>query len=191
MSHNSIKTAKELENIISPFNCKWVEMPDYYYQHRLARCLNCKHEFLISGLKIKSRKSKSICSKCKGKPIPKNHGGFKKNYSGIVYLLKDRKGAIKVGITNTDPYSPDGRIARHSKNGWKLVEIWRFANGEVAYQIEQAFIKWLREDLSLPAAYEGIDGWTETFDQKHVSIEKASAKIEELIRVFDLVPVYN
>lgn len=88
--------------------------------------------------------------------------GFRFDQPGIVYVVTHREWAAhKVGIKGVQT----ARLRKHQKNGWQLYRTMYFADGAVAYSVEQAVLRWMRSDLGLgPFLAAPTDGWSETVD---------------------------
>lgn len=93
--------------------------------------------------------------------------GFSYGEPGVVYVVTHPiHGAHKVGIAAPD----SDRLAVHRRNGWQVYRTLLFDRGEDAFKVEQAVLRWLRDDLGLPPFLaEGI-GWTETVGAEAVSL---------------------
>lgn len=91
--------------------------------------------------------------------------GFNLLNPAVVYVLHNPAlGAVKVGITGGNE-----RISKYVRNGWTLLQTAGFATGAAAWAIEQAVLRYIREEMSLShfltADQMGAQGgWTETFD---------------------------
>lgn len=57
--------------------------------------------------------------------------------------------AIKIGIAAPE----SNRLSAHRRQGWHHVWSIRLATGDDAYNLEQAVLRWWRDDLGLPPAY--------------------------------------
>ena len=104
---------------------------------------------------------------------------------GILYLIENRSlRSFKIGITS--PNSTSSRIAAHSRNGWRLIEIYSTKSMQVAFEIEQAVIDWWRRELRLWQSVESSNmpqgGATETVSSEQLSLGKLIAFIEELLK---------
>ena len=105
---------------------------------------------------------KAIHNVCNREVVPsygslKNGGGCKFCQVGGINLLKpgfiyvmtnDELSAVKIGIGSSSTRT--NRIEQHKRHGWKLYKKLSLATAELAYEIEQEIISWLRVDLSLP-----------------------------------------
>ena len=82
--------------------------------------------------------------------------------------------ALKIGISNVGT----NRLADHQRHGWEVANIERI-DGESAYQIEQAVLRWWRKDLGLPPHLSSTEvpqgGWTETVSADFVEVPDAVA----------------
>jgi hypothetical protein len=105
---------------------------------------------------------KAIHNVCKREVSPsygslKNGGGCKFCQVGGINLLKpgfiyvmtnEELSAVKIGIGSASTRT--NRIEQHKRHGWQLYKKLNLETAEVAYEIEQEVISWLRGDLSLP-----------------------------------------
>lgn len=151
-------------------NCCWLEVCGNSRTKKWIKCLICDHKWRATPNRIKMGVG---CPECSGR-------GFSSNRPGFVYLLTDTRGAAKIGVTHIRYDHPNGRVAKLSKDGWKLVAAWAFDVGQNALDIETKILRWWRKELNLPPAYEGVDGWTETVDTRHISLVKIIEKVEDL-----------
>lgn len=104
--------------------------------------------------------------------------------SGYLYLISHaRLQALKIGISNNA--SQSDRVSDHVTHGWKVENIWTFANFNVAERIEGAVIAWWRNEMRLPphvpqsAMPQG--GYTETVSLAGIGIPKTTEFVEKLI----------
>jgi hypothetical protein len=87
-----------------------------------------------------------------------------------VYVLHHpRWGAVKVGITNMGTT----RLADHRRDGWLVIRTQYFELGADAYDVEQAVLYRLRNEMGVPpfldAGHMRHGGATETADADLVS----------------------
>lgn len=149
--------------------------------------------------KTTDTKWKSECLKCHRTVFPTHHmvaqrsGGCKYCASlgmdftqpAYIYLITHEEfGAHKIGISGE--YATENRILDHAKQGWKLYKRKTIESADTTYEIEQEVLRWLREDLGLPA-YLSLEnmpqrGWTETVDADSIDLPTIWAKVEELSR---------
>jgi recombinational DNA repair protein (RecF pathway) len=100
-----------------------------------------------------------------------------------IYLIThDELNAHKIGISGMN--SKEDRLNDHAKNGWKLYKRKTFELADNAYEIEQATLRWLREDRGLPP-YLSLGempqrGWTETVEASEIDLPTIWAKVEQL-----------
>lgn len=63
----------------------------------------------------------------------------------------------------------------------------RFESGDLAYEIEQEVLSWLREELELPAYLSSEvmpqGGWTETVEAEEIELNEIWRKVELLSKV--------
>jgi hypothetical protein len=110
-------------------------------------------------------------------------GGIKLLAPAYLYLITHKSfNSHKVGIGGFDSYN--NRLEQHTKQGWQIYSQLDLDTGEEAYEIEQAVLNWLRNDLNLqqyllpeqmPQA-----GHTETVDASEIDLPTIWAKVEEL-----------
>ena len=97
------------------------------------------------------------------------------------YLITNEiLGAHKIGISG----EKTKRLQVHAREGWTVFKKVLFSTGEIAYQIEQETLLWLRDDVALPP-YLSPDlmpqgGWTETVDASEIDLPTIWLKVEEL-----------
>jgi hypothetical protein len=107
------------------------------------------------------------------------------NYAdpALIYLMTNEAlAAHKIGI------SGDGknRVQQHRRHGWETYKTVKVSTGEIAYNIEQEILNWLRETygwkpfLSKEEMPQG--GYTETMDGIELNLVSIWEKVEELIR---------
>jgi hypothetical protein len=111
--------------------------------------------------------------------------GYDFTKAGILYLIThDELGAHKVGITNVD--SKEKRLEKHLNQGWKVFKKRTFQDGNIAYEVEQAVLEWLRAELGLLVHLSRSQmpqgGWTETVDAAEVDLPLVWKKVEELAK---------
>lgn len=112
--------------------------------------------------------------------------GFNLNEPAYLYLmLHPELNSLKVGVGGHS--AKNDRIEAHKKYGWVLFKQQSFATGDIAYQIEQETLSWLRVDLGLPKflVIEQMPqgGHTETIDASEIDLPTIWAKVEELSKV--------
>jgi hypothetical protein len=113
-------------------------------------------------------------------------GGINLSQPGFLYLMTHKSlGAHKIGIGGFA--SSVNRIEQHKKHEWELFKSLDFETAELAYEIEQFIINWIRNDLGL-LQYLVIEqmpqgGHTETIDASEIDLSTIWAKVEELSKV--------
>ena len=105
--------------------------------------------------------------------------GFSSSKPAVAYLLEhDALRALKVGITQKG----STRIEIFGKHGWGVVHIERFEVGIDAVRVEDAILRWWRQDLSLKIHLTShqtpVGGWTETIDADEMSGHVAAARLQ-------------
>lgn len=113
-------------------------------------------------------------------------GGINLLAPAYLYLITNKSlNSHKVGIGGFD--SSINRLEQHIKQGWQRYAQMDFDTAEQAYEVEQAVLDWMREDLQLPP-YLLLEqmpqrGHTETVDASEIDLQTIWAKIVELSKV--------
>lgn len=112
-------------------------------------------------------------------------GGINLLAPAFLYLISNPSlNSHKVGIGGFD--SLTNRIDQHLRHGWETYRQLDVDTGEEAYEIEQALLDWLRNDLNLQQYLlpEQMPqrGHTETVDASEIDLPTIWAKVEELSR---------
>ena len=115
-------------------------------------------------------------------------GGINLSQPGFLYLMTHSElGAHKVGIGGFE--SLTNRIGQHKKHGWELYKSIDFDTSELAFEVEQQILNWIRTDLGLPKhlVIEQMPqgGHTETVDASEIDLPTIWAKVEELSNLKD------
>ena len=113
--------------------------------------------------------------------------GFQINKKSYIYLITHNSfGAHKVGIANVPQYKYNDRLFRHKKEGWEVVEVWNFQDGNHMFEIESEIFKIIRVDLGLPPylvkGQMKFSGETETVDADSVSLLELKRIIKKVIK---------
>jgi hypothetical protein len=91
-------------------------------------------------------------------------------------------GAHKVGVGNYK--TRNNRITEHKKTGWVLIQNMDFQTGDLAFQVEQETLLWLREvkklGIYLSKAEMPQGGETETVDASEIDLPTVWAKVKQL-----------
>lgn len=151
---------------------RWLEPVMSHAVPALIECLGCGHQWKARANDVQQGKGCAVCTP----------SGFNPVAPTILYLLKRKDGIAKIGITN-EGESQNDRLRRLRKYGFQEIEIWHFATGKKAKEIESVVLRWWREWLEVgPASSpDEFDGWSETIAINEVSIEEIIAFIEEEI----------
>lgn len=165
---NSPVSQEQRDAEAAAVNCKWLEPCSQNHILTRIKCLNCQHKWKATPANIHMNRGCPSCAK---------YGTDYHLHPSLVYLLKDNKNVAKIGITRKG----STRISKHEKNGWQLVKSWKVNNRSEALTIEKSIIDWWRNELNLPPAYQGLDGWTETVSIKNITLNLISAKIDSLL----------
>ncbi len=137
------------------------------------RCRHMPCDREVTARLSKIRRGEGACSYCA-------RYGFNLVNPAVVYVLHNPAlGAVKVGITGGDE-----RIGKYVRNGWTLLQTAGFATGAAAWAIEQAVLRYIREEMSLShfltADQMGAQGgWTETFDANLLPPDGLCEMVEE------------
>lgn len=113
-------------------------------------------------------------------------GGINLLAPAYLYLISNPSlNSHKIGIGGFD--SSVDRLEKHLKQGWNTYRRLDLDTAEAAYEIEQAVLVWLRDDLGLPQYLlpEQMPqrGHTETVDASEIDLATIWAKVDELSRV--------
>jgi hypothetical protein len=141
------------------------------------------------------------CQKC-GKIITPTYSAIKKGQGcrfcaeigidytgpGFIYLMThELLQSHKVGIGGSKRSRNRDRVIQHQKFGWSLYARKDFETADVAFQIEQKVIDWLRQEKNLGIFLSEFEmpqgGYTETVDASEIDLPTIWAKVEELIKV--------
>ncbi len=139
-----------------------------------SKCLKCNRI-------VKPRYSQ-LAYKIGGCKFCASHG-YSFSKPGLLYLIThDDLLSHKVGITNVE--SKEDRLAKHLYQGWRVFKKRIYRDGNVAYEIEQATIEWLREECSLPIHLDRSQmpqgGWTETVDAREIDLQTIWSRVVSL-----------
>lgn len=122
-----------------------------------CRCLRCGAEVRPQYANVRIGRGCIACARF----------GFQPDMPAVVYLVTDPvRGAHKIGKTGVE----SSRLGVHQTRGWQVYKVLRVERGEQAGAIEQAILRWWRNDLGLPPYLADEDGWTETIDADAVSL---------------------
>lgn len=104
----------------------------------------------------------------------------------IVYLLQHPiYGCFKVGVATARP-TAEPRVRQLARRyGWEVAGQLSVATGLIAYRCEQRLLRWVRDDLGLPAYLgpEETSGHTETFSGDGLSMISLMTRLDA---IFDL-----
>jgi hypothetical protein len=94
--------------------------------------------------------------------------------------------ALKVGISNL--FRKTDRIKAHEKEGWLVLYRQDLDTGELAFELEQRVLTWLRQEKKL-GIYLVKDqmpqgGWTETVDSGEITLLEIRNYFEDLLNEF-------
>jgi hypothetical protein len=113
-------------------------------------------------------------------------GGLDFNKPAFIYLMTHSDfQSHKIGIGNAS--SNKNRITEHKKMGWSLFKKKDYETGQIAFEIEQESLIWMRNSLKLPfhlcPELMPQGGWTETVNALEIDLPTIWAKVEELSKV--------
>jgi hypothetical protein len=163
---------EEWQRRAAAVGARWIETPETAGGRGVAECLGCGSSWPAFGSAISRG---SGCPECA-------NWGINLIDPGLLYLVR-RGWILKIGITNgTDPEESQ-RLGQHRRVGFETLRTWAFKRTADARDIEQATIRWWRDDLGLPPLE--IDGRAskETVDARQVELQKVIETIEEAIGV--------
>lgn len=96
-------------------------------------------------------------------------------YSTPAYLYimhHEEYQSIKIGISNND--ATPNRVRSHENRGWKLYKVFNFATGQIAEDIENEVLNWLRSDkgigIHLTKDMMKQGGYSETIDANEITL---------------------
>jgi len=102
-----------------------------------------------------------------------------------LYIVQhDEYSSIKIGISNNE--ATPNRVRSHEIKGWAHFKSFNFATGQIAEDIENLLLAWIRNDkklgihLSKDLMKQG--GHTETIDAMEITVIEIEHKIRELIK---------
>ena len=108
-------------------------------------------------------------------------------YTAPAYLYIMQHGeyqSVKVGISNID--ATPNRVRSHEIEGWKLYKSFNFDTGQIAEDVENGVLSWLRQDkglgvhLSKELMKQG--GYSETVDATEISVLEIEKFVKGLIK---------
>ena len=140
-------------------------------------CNKCKK--LVTPTYTSIRIGQGGCRFCTNKGLDYNSPAF-------LYLMTNQDlGAHKIGVGNYK--TRNNRINEHKKTGWVLIQNMDFQTGDLAFQVEQETLLWLREVKKLGVYLSKLEmpqgGETETVDASEIDLPTIWAKVEELSKV--------
>ena len=105
--------------------------------------------------------------------------GYDPNKDGYIYfLIHNDWEMLQIGITNV----PDIRLSKHSKNGWRVLELRGPIDGHLTQQWETAILRMLKAngaDLSNSEIAGKFDGYSEAWSKSTFEV----TSIKELMRL--------
>jgi hypothetical protein len=115
--------------------------------------------------------------------------GFQLNKESYIYLIThDGFGAHKVGIANVPKYKYNDRLFRHKKEGWDVVRVWKFQDGNHMFEIESQIFKVIRIDLGIPPhlvkGQMKFSGETETLSSDSITLLQLEKIIKKVIKSY-------
>lgn len=132
-----------------------------------CRCLRCGVEVTPKLWVI--RQGVGPCSAC-------STYGFDRVAPAMIYVVSHPVlHAHKVGIAGVE----STRLKQHRAMGWKVYKTAEFASGAMAHNVEQAVLRWMREENGWHPALSDGSGWTETVDADQVT---ASAMWRQVVK---------
>jgi len=140
-------------------------------------CNKCKK--LVTPTYTSIRVGQGGCRYCTNKGLDYNSPTF-------LYLMTHHEfGAHKIGVGNHK--TRNNRITEHKKTGWVLIQSMDFSTGDLAFQVEQETLVWLRQvkklGIFLSKAEMPQGGETETVDASEIDLPTIWEKVEELSKI--------
>ncbi len=113
-----------------------------------------------------------------------NFGGFDFNSPGYLYIVyHDVFDSIKVGISGSR--SKRDRLKDHKLYDWKLYEKFDFEKGNEAYEAEQDFFRFIRNELKigvhLVSEQMPQGGFSETMSGEEISLLEVKRLVQDVI----------
>ena len=137
----------------------------------LKRKWKCNEGHIWSAV-ISSRATGRNCPSC-------SSSGYDPNADSWIYFLRHEDwNLLQIGITNV----PEGRILKHSKAGWNLIELRGPMDGLIAREWETAILRMLKAkgaDLSNSKIAGKFDGYSEAWSKSTFQVKS----IKELMRL--------
>ena len=100
--------------------------------------------------------------------------GFDRTGPAVVYLITHPLlGAHKIGIAGVK----SKRLGHHRALGWQIHKTMAFEHGAEAHRVEQAVLRWMREDQGWPPHLDTGSGWTETVAVHLVSLKELEREV--------------
>jgi hypothetical protein len=139
-----------------------------------VKCLNCNKTYSKTFDTLQSGRG---CKYCQTAALDLLAPAY------FYIIQNDDLRALKVGISNL--VRRTDRITAHSKQGWTLLYRQDLDTGEMAFQLEQQVLTWLRQEKKL-GIYLVKDqmpqgGWTETVDSAEISVLEVRHFFEDLL----------
>lgn len=139
-----------------------------------VRCLNCNMTYSKTFDSLQSGRG---CKYCQTAAMDLLAPAY------FYIIQNDELRALKVGISNL--IRRTDRIKAHEKQGWSLLYRQDLDTGEMAFQLEQQILSWLRQEKNL-GIYLIKDqmpqgGWTETVDADEISLLEIRYYFENLL----------
>jgi recombinational DNA repair protein (RecF pathway) len=181
--------------------------PCGYCAGKIVDVKEAMHIMKSAGLKPLDPYTKALdrwrceCQKC-GRIVTPTYSAIKKGQGcrfcaeigidytgpGFIYLMTHQLlQSHKVGIGGSKRSRNRDRVIDHQKSGWKLYSRKDFETADIAFQIEQKVIDWLRQEKNLGIYLSEFEmpqgGYTETVDASEIDLPTIWAKVEELSKV--------
>ena len=111
--------------------------------------------------------------------------GLTYNAPAYFYIMQhDEYQSIKIGISNNE--ATPNRVRSHEIEGWKLFKIFNFDTGQIAFDIENRILKWIRTEkqlgIHLNKEMMKQGGYSETIDANEISVLEIEKFIKNLIK---------
>lgn len=139
-----------------------------------VKCLNCNKTFLKSYDSLQTGRG---CKYCQTAALDLLAPAY------FYIIVNHDLRALKVGISNL--VRRTDRIKAHEKEGWLLLYRQELDTGELAFDLEQKVLTWIRQEKKL-GIYLVKDqmpqgGWTETVDADEITLLEIRNYFEDLL----------
>ncbi len=138
-----------------------------------SKCIGCNREVAPKYTHLKG--GQGGCKFCAD-------WGINYEAPGYIYLMYHAEfQAAKIGIGGLERSRGRSRIKQHEKYGWKLYKALNYSTADIAFQIEQEVLDWIRKKQKLGVYLSARDmpqgGYTETFSSDELSLARVWERV--------------